>query len=69
MMLEAWELGVGSCWVGVFHHKEAIEMFNVPEGLRPYCILMLGYPTETCKPAGLHFKKLDKSETVFYENF
>ena len=69
MMLEAWELGVGSCWVGVFHHKEAIEMFNVPEGLRPYCILMLGYPKEGCKPAGLHFKKLDKSETVFYEIF
>ena len=69
MMLEAWELGVGSCWVGVFHHEELKKAFNIPEDYEPCCILMLGYPKEGCKPSGLHFKKVDKSETVFYDKF
>lgn len=69
MMMEAQELGVGSLWAGMFHHKEAMEMFDLPEGVDPFCILMLGYPTEECKPAGLHFKKLDKEKTVFYDKF
>lgn len=69
MMLEAWELGVGSCWVGVFHNEEATEMFELPEGYYPVCILMLGYPADGCKPAGLHFKKVDKEQTVFYDKW
>ncbi len=69
MMLAAEEVGVGSCWIGMFHREETAKLFNLPEGYDPIVILMLGYPTETCKPAGLHFKKLDKEKTVFYDKF
>ena len=30
MMLQAWELGIGSCWIGSFNPKEVSEAFDIP---------------------------------------
>ena len=43
MMLEAYELGVGSVWVGHFCDTEVIEAFDLPENIRPVAFLPLGY--------------------------
>lgn len=43
MMLAAWELGVGSVWVGHFNDKEVCEAYGLPESIRPVAFLPLGY--------------------------
>jgi nitroreductase len=36
--------GLGTCWVGAFNEKEVIELLNIPDHVRPVCILPVGYP-------------------------
>ncbi len=56
MMLEAWELGIGSVWVRLFDSKEVSEVFNLPKHIIPRCLLPIGYPSENSKPyAPWHF--------------
>ena len=43
MMLAAWELGIGSVWVGHFCDTEVVEAFGLPENIRPVAFLPLGY--------------------------
>lgn len=50
MMLEAWELGVGSVWVRLFDSREVAEAFNLPNNIKPICLLPVGYAAEDCKP-------------------
>lgn len=35
MMLEAWELGVGSVWVRLFDSREVAREFELPENIKP----------------------------------
>jgi len=44
MMLAAWELGIGSVWVGHFCDTEVIEGYALPENIHPVAFLPLGYP-------------------------
>lgn len=50
MMLEAWEQGIGSVWVLLFDPKKVVKEFNLPNEIRPICLLALGYPTNDCTP-------------------
>jgi len=45
MMLVAHEEGLGSVWVGAFDEKQASEILNLPENLRPVAIIPVGYPS------------------------
>jgi nitroreductase len=47
MMMQATDLGLGTCWVCHFDPEEAIKQFDLPEGLYPISMLPLGYPAET----------------------
>lgn len=62
MMLEAHNLGLGSCWVGYFEHSKISEVFSLPENIKPVALLPIGYPSETSKPGHLHesYRKQDK---------
>ncbi|MBE6042167.1 MAG: nitroreductase [Clostridiales bacterium] len=64
MMLEAWEQGIGSCWVGLFDHDEAARVFDLPAEVKPVAIMPLGYAAEGCKPAPMHANTRDRSELV-----
>lgn len=64
MMLEAWEQGIGSCWVGLFDHNEAAKVFDLPSEIKPVAVMPLGYPADGCKPAARHFASRDKAELV-----
>ena len=46
MMMQAEELGLGTCWVCHFKPEIAREQFNLPEGVYPYHMLVCGYPTD-----------------------
>jgi len=50
MMLEAWELGIGTCWVGAFDDKEVSKVFNLPDNIKPVVVMPMGYPAEDSRP-------------------
>ena len=64
MMLEAWEQGVGSCWVGLFDHNEAAKAFDLPAEIQPVAIMPLGYAAEGAQPSVNHTTYRDKAELV-----
>ena len=64
MMLEAWEQGIGSCWVGMFNAEELVKAFDLPENIRPIALLPLGYAAEGVQPAPLHTAYRDYAATI-----
>lgn len=69
MMLAAWNVGVGSCWVMHFDPKAIRETFHIPENVVPLALLVMGYPAEDAKPLDLHHKFRPMDEIVVYEDF
>lgn len=54
MMLAAWDMGIGSCWVNYFKPSEVKKAFDLPENETPILLMTLGYPAEDSKPLNLH---------------
>lgn len=46
MILEAWELGLGTCWLGAFYEDKVKEILGIPENIRVVAMTPLGYPDE-----------------------
>ena len=65
MILEAYEQGLGTCWLGSFDEKRVKEILGIPEGIRVVAMTPLGYPTDS--PAERPRKNLD--EIVCYERY
>lgn len=63
-MLQAWELGIGSCWVGYYDPERVRKTFAIPKNEQIVAILPLGYPSDDSKPAAGHFKRKPITETV-----
>ena len=66
MMLAAWDLGIGSCWVNFFPNSETARAFGLPETEKAVLLLPIGYPAEGAKPAPMHSKKKDMDQLVRY---
>ena len=64
MMLEAWEQGLGSCWVGYFGEEKVREALGLPENVRVRDLLPVGYAADDAKPAPLHTKYRAMSDMV-----
>lgn len=64
MMLEAWELGIGSTWVMHFIPEAVRNEFSLPENEEPAALLVMGYPAEDARPSRLHAQKKAPEETV-----
>lgn len=47
MLLAAWSLGVGSCWIGSFNEQKTKKVLNVPDDWKVVALLTLGYPAES----------------------
>jgi len=65
MVLAAWELGLGTCWVGAFSEGEVKKILGVPDDIRVVQLLALGRPAEV--PEARPRKPLD--EIVRYEKW
>jgi len=50
MLLTAYSLGYGTCWVGAFDDDAVAEVIRVPPGVRPVAIIPLGRPAERPSP-------------------
>lgn len=46
MILEAYEQGLGTCWIGSFDETKVKEILGIPENVRVVAITPLGYPLE-----------------------
>lgn len=64
MMLEATELGLGSCWVGYFSEEKVKEALELPENVRVRDLLPVGYAADNASPAPLHSKYREMSDMV-----
>ena len=61
MVLEATELGYGTCWIGAFDEGEVKRVLSVPDEVKVVCLLAVGVPAESPPPRPR--KRLDE---VFY---
>ncbi len=64
MMLEAWELGVGSCWVGCFNAEEVSNALNLPDNIIVSAMLPIGYADDDAKPSNTHDVYRDMDELI-----
>jgi len=64
MMLEAAELGIGSCWVGYFNANQVSEVLGLPENVTVSALLPIGYPADDAKPFSLHTQYRDSADTI-----
>jgi nitroreductase len=65
MILEATELGLGTCWLGAFDEGKVKEILSIPEDIRVPAMFTLGYADE--KPAPRPRKDMD--DVVCYEKY
>jgi nitroreductase len=80
LVLCAFELGLGTCWLGAFNEKEIKKLLNLKKEQRIVAITPLGYPEtgDTRMDFGkmyddvarnfMHRRK-DIEELIYYENF
>lgn len=51
LVLAAWEQGLGTCWIGVFHEEEEVKkVLGLPKEARVIAMISLGYPSEKKDP-------------------
>jgi len=50
MILAAYELGIGACWIGTFPDEERMQnhkfLFKLPDHIAPHSIITFGYPKD-----------------------
>ena len=46
MILQAYELGLGTCWIGAFKEDETKKILNIPEHVRVVAMTPLGYSNQ-----------------------
>jgi nitroreductase len=67
MVLEAWEMGVGSCWVTNFYEDGVKDLLGVPQRMKLVTVMPFGYPIEPKTKRKKTRKPLN--EIVHYERF
>ena len=50
MVIAAWTLGVGSCWIGACNEDKVKELLKIPDKWKVVALITFGYPTEQPKP-------------------
>jgi len=64
ILLTAYSLGMGSCWVGAFKEEEARKVINAPKDMRPVALIPIGYPDEAPPPRNRRpVKEITRKET------
>lgn len=50
LIMAAADLGLGTCWIGLFDAAAAREVLHAPEGFEPIAFTPLGYPADAPGP-------------------
>lgn len=64
VMLQAWELGVGTCWVNYFANSKLEKALGLPENEKAVLLMPAGYPADDAKPMEMHSKTRPVDEIV-----
>lgn len=65
MILQAYELGLGTCWIGAFKEDEVKKILKIPEEVRVVAMTPLGYPDQ---PHSQKFRK-GPDQIVCFEKY
>jgi nitroreductase len=65
MILQAYELGLGTCWIGAFKEDEVKKILKIPESVRVVAMTPLGYPNQAPSP---RFRK-NLNQIVCFEKY
>lgn len=65
LMLEAWEQGLGTCWLGSFYQDDVKKLLNIPDDYKVVAITPLGYPDESPQWRG----RKSPGEVISYDSF
>ena len=65
ILLMAYSLGLGTCWVGAYNENQARKAISAPDGIRPVALIPVGYPNES--PTSRNRRPL--SQVIHYERF
>ncbi len=65
MVIAAWVMGVGSCWIGDFKEDQVKKLLTIPDKWKVVALVSFGYPAE--KPLPRRRKPLD--EIVGFNKF
>ncbi len=65
MILEATELGLGTCWLGAYDEDKVKDILSIPKDIRVPAMFTLGYADETPDPR----PRRDLEQVVCYEKF
>jgi nitroreductase len=65
ILITAYSLGLGACWIGAFREEKVNKALGIPEGVRPVAIIPVGHVTSN--PPKHPRKPAD--EIVHYEKF
>jgi nitroreductase len=65
MLLAAYSLGLGTCWIGAFKESEVKKVINGPDGMRPVAMIPIGYPNEAPSPT----TRRSSNEIIHKEKF
>jgi len=66
MMMEAADLGLGTCWCNYFANSRLEKALNLPENEKAVLFMPLGYAAEDSVPSANHTAKKDINEIVKY---
>lgn len=66
VMMEAWELGVGTTWVRGFDERVMRAAFNVPDSWKIVAMMPMGYPADNARPSNWHFARKPVEETCAF---
>ncbi len=50
MVIAAWAMGVGSCWIGDFKEDKVKQLLNIPDKWKVVALVSFGYPGEKPHP-------------------
>ena len=67
MMMEATELGLGTCWVKWFDPEQVAAAFELPANHKPSFLMPCGYPSDDAQPNAHHYNRKPLTETVTYK--
>jgi nitroreductase len=58
MVIAAWAMGVGSCWIGDFNENRIKRLLNIPQSWKVIALVTFGYPAE--RPKQRRKKSMEK---------
>ena len=65
MVIAAWAVGIGSCWIGDYKEKKVKQTLQIPEKWKVVALVSFGYPDEEPKPR----KKKSITKLVSFNKF